>query len=112
MTRSAMTARTDGPSTGASGHRMLPLVSIPRTPAAAARRPRLHVDPSIGWLRPALPDRDLPAPESDLRRTTIRAIAVLALLVTSAYLAWRTTATLDLSVWWISVPLLVLEVHA
>jgi cellulose synthase (UDP-forming) len=29
-----------------------------------------------------------------------------------AYLFWRAAATLDLSVWWIAVPLLLLEVHA
>ncbi len=54
----------------------------------------------------------MPLPESIVRRTTIRAIAVSALIVTAAYLAWRTTATVDLAVWWVSVPLLVLEIHA
>ncbi len=54
----------------------------------------------------------MPAPESTIRRTTIRAIAVAALLVTAAYLGWRTVATVELSVWWVSIPLLVLEFHA
>ncbi|HET7702612.1 MAG TPA: cellulose synthase catalytic subunit [Candidatus Limnocylindrales bacterium] len=46
------------------------------------------------------------------RRTAIRAIAVAALAVTVAYLMWRTVATVELAVWWVSVPLLVLEFHA
>jgi cellulose synthase (UDP-forming) len=32
--------------------------------------------------------------------------------VTAAYLGWRTLATVELSVWWVSIPLLVLEFHA
>ncbi|MEA2519128.1 MAG: hypothetical protein QOF49_1208, partial [Chloroflexota bacterium] len=74
--------------------------------------PRLSSASSIGWLRPPLPGRDLPAPESAVRRMTIRAVAIAALLVTVAYLGWRTVATVELSVWWVSVPLLVLEFHA
>jgi cellulose synthase (UDP-forming) len=82
------------------------------TPLAAPRHPRLARATSVGWLRPPLPGRDLPAPESTLRRTAIRAIAVVALIVTALYLGWRTVATVELSVWWISIPLLVLEFHA
>jgi cellulose synthase (UDP-forming) len=82
------------------------------TPNASHPRPRLAIATSVGWLRPALPGRDLPAPESPLRRNTIRAVALTALLVTAAYLGWRTLATVELSVWWVSIPLLVLEFHA
>ena len=82
------------------------------TTAPNTRRPRLVPAPSVGWLRPPLPGRDLPLPESPLRRGTIRAIAVTALVVTAAYLLWRTVATVELSVWWVSIPLLVLEFHA
>jgi cellulose synthase (UDP-forming) len=39
-------------------------------------------------------------------------IAVVALSVNLAYLAWRTVSTVDLAVWWVSLPLLVLEIHA
>jgi cellulose synthase (UDP-forming) len=46
------------------------------------------------------------------RRAAIRTIAVTTLIVTAAYLAWRTVATIDLVVWWVSLPLLVLEIHA
>jgi len=42
----------------------------------------------------------------------IRAVAVVALGSTMAYLIWRAGWTLALDVWWVSIPLLVLEVHA
>ncbi len=66
----------------------------------------------MGWLRPSLPGRDMPVPETAARRWVIRSLAFVALAVTAAYLAWRTTSTVDLSVWWVSIPLLVLEYHA
>jgi cellulose synthase (UDP-forming) len=47
-----------------------------------------------------------------IRDLTTRAVAVLALTVTTVYLVWRVTATLDLAVWWLSIPLYVLELHA
>ncbi|HET7026077.1 MAG TPA: glycosyltransferase [Candidatus Limnocylindrales bacterium] len=65
-----------------------------------------------GWLRPHSPGSGLPAPETTRRRWSIRAVALIALAVTAAYLAWRATATLDPSDPWLSVGLLVLEVHA
>jgi cellulose synthase/poly-beta-1,6-N-acetylglucosamine synthase-like glycosyltransferase len=66
----------------------------------------------LGWLRTSLPGRGLPLPESMTRRRAIRSIAIFALAVNLAYLIWRTTSTIDLGVWWVSVSLLVLEVHA
>ena len=84
----------------------------PSLPIAVPGRPKLATRDSIGWLRPPLPGRGLPEPESTIRRSTIQAIAVAALVVSLAYLAWRTVATVELSVWWVSVPLLVLEFHA
>jgi cellulose synthase (UDP-forming) len=39
-------------------------------------------------------------------------VTVVAVLATAGYLFWRAAATLDLSVWWIAVPLLLLEGHA
>lgn len=82
------------------------------TPVATTRRPRLSPARSVGWLRPPLPGRGLPQPESPTRLLAIRAIAVAALVMTAVYLVWRTVATVDLVVWWVSVPLLVLEIHA
>ena len=81
-------------------------------PLPALRRARLLPTRTVGWLGTALPGRGLPVPESAIRRTSIRTIAVTALVVTAAYLVWRTVATVDLAVWWVSVPLLVLEIHA
>ncbi len=42
----------------------------------------------------------------------IRLVTCLALLTGTGYLSWRLAATVSLSVWWLSVPLLLLEVHA
>ena len=50
---------------------------------------------AFGWLRAPVPAPALPAPESKARRSTIHAIAVLALIVSIAYLAWRVTSTLE-----------------
>lgn len=59
-----------------------------------------------------MPGRGLPVPESPVRQWTIRAIALSALAATGAYLVWRAGWTLALDVWWLSVPLLILEIHA
>ena len=72
----------------------------------------LRVRDTIELLRTPLPSRDLPAPEPAARRWLIRSIAMAALLVNAAYLVWRTTSTVDLGVWWVSLPLLILEFHA
>jgi cellulose synthase (UDP-forming) len=72
----------------------------------------LFLTEAFGWLHAPVPPPALPAPESMVRRTTIRAIAVAALLVSAAYLAWRVSSTLNLDAWWVSVPLVVLEIHA
>lgn len=67
---------------------------------------------SVGWMRSTTPGRGLPLPETTARQWSIRALAILALTVTSAYLVWRIGWTLALDVWWVSIPLLVLEIHA
>jgi cellulose synthase (UDP-forming) len=73
--------------------------------------PALRPSP-IGWVRPGLPGRDLPAPETARRRNAIRALSLAALGVSAVYLVWRATSTVPLDVWWASIPLLVLEIHA
>jgi cellulose synthase/poly-beta-1,6-N-acetylglucosamine synthase-like glycosyltransferase len=55
---------------------------------------------------------EVPVAETRGRKVTVRLVTVVAVLATMAYLFWRAAATLDLSVWWIAVPLLLLEVHA
>jgi cellulose synthase/poly-beta-1,6-N-acetylglucosamine synthase-like glycosyltransferase len=73
-----------------------------------------HPSPAetIGWFRPTMPGRDMPASEARSRVWAIRTIAVIALVVTVAYLLWRATATLALNVWWVSIPLYIMEIHA
>lgn len=67
---------------------------------------------AFGWLWAPVPPSSLPEPEPAAGRFVIRSIAVTALLVSTAYLVWRIGWTLDLGVWWASLPLIVLEVHA
>jgi cellulose synthase (UDP-forming) len=47
-----------------------------------------------------------------IRDPATRAVAVLALTATAVYLGWRAVATIDPAVWWLSIPLYVLELHA
>ena len=67
---------------------------------------------ALAGLRSTPPGRGLPPRETTGQRQTIRVIAILALSVNLAYLTWRTAATIDLAVWWVSLPLLLLEIHA
>jgi cellulose synthase (UDP-forming) len=57
-------------------------------------------------------DAALPARESPRRRALIRSVAVAALAMSVAYLAWRGLFTLDASAAWLSVPLYIVEIHA
>ena len=92
---------------------MLPVVRVFRRSFAVHPGPaRLVPEGQVGWLRPPMPGRDLPMAETATRRRLIRGIAVSALALTVVYLAWRIVATVDLAFWWVSVPLLVLEIHA
>ncbi|MEA2651542.1 MAG: hypothetical protein QOI85_1263 [Chloroflexota bacterium] len=54
----------------------------------------------------------LPAPDGPRRLLLIRAVAVLALGATAVYLAWRATSTMNVDAWFLSIPMLVFEVHA
>ena len=69
-----------------------------------------------GLLRPmAITARGrghLPPRESAGRLLLVRGVAVLALVATLGYLAWRATATLNPAAPWLSIPMLVLEIHA
>ena len=53
-----------------------------------------------------------PAPESWPRRLVIRGVAIATIVVTAVYLTWRTTSTVDLSVWCLAIPLLLAELHS
>ncbi len=56
-------------------------------------------------------DGSLPTPETPLRRAVIHGVALFAIGVTAAYLAWRLTSTIALDWWWVAIPLFVVEVH-
>jgi len=56
-------------------------------------------------------DGSLPPPESRAAKRRIHGVAVAAIVVTTAYLAWRLTGTINLDWWWIAVPLFVVELH-
>jgi len=60
---------------------------------------------------PRFPD-GAPPDGPRIRDLVTRVVAVLALIVTAAYLLWRAVATVDLALWWLSIPLYVLELHA
>jgi cellulose synthase (UDP-forming) len=49
--------------------------------------------------------------ESPRRTLLVRVVAVATLLVTLAYLAWRLDGTIAMDVWWLAVPLFIVEVH-
>ena len=60
---------------------------------------------------PALPEGGWHE-ETTRRKVLIRAVALLAVLVTAGYLAWRLLAgTIDPAIWWVAVPLFAVEVH-
>ena len=54
----------------------------------------------------------LPPRETPHRLLLVRSVAVLALIATAIYLVWRATSTMNADAWWLSAPMLVLEMHA
>ena len=64
----------------------------------------------VRW--PDVEDQELLRPDSPARRTAVRCISVLAVLVAGGYLIWRTLATVPDASWWLAWPLLVLEAHS
>lgn len=59
-----------------------------------------------------VPGPGTPDPESADRVRTTHLVALAALLVTGVYLTWRSLGTLNLAQWWVSIPLLLLEIGA
>ncbi len=62
---------------------------------------------SLGGLELA----EAPPPRSPAGRSVVHALALLTVMVTLAYLAWRLLFTINWAGWWISIPLFVLEAH-
>ncbi len=54
----------------------------------------------------------VPISEGRRRRFFIHTVALVTVMTTTVYLLWRAAETLDMSVWWLAIPLLALEVHA
>jgi cellulose synthase (UDP-forming) len=61
---------------------------------------------------PSFPGGRLPEPESAARKLVIRSVGLLAIVASLAYLLWRALFTIDLGVWWASIPLFGLEAYA
>jgi cellulose synthase (UDP-forming) len=66
----------------------------------------------LGIFGSALPGPGLPSPSGRVATLAIRTITLVALIATAGYLTWRIALTVDLTVWWVSVPLIALEIHA
>ena len=55
---------------------------------------------------------ELPEPESARRRALVRGVALYAVALTIVYLSWRIVGgTVDISIWWVALPLIVAELH-
>jgi cellulose synthase (UDP-forming) len=54
----------------------------------------------------------LPERESVSRVWLIRAFALATLALTYGYLGWRMSSTVNLAFWWVSLPLIVVEIHS
>jgi cellulose synthase (UDP-forming) len=61
---------------------------------------------------PDIDDQDLLPADSPARRVLVRSVVVVAVLVASGYLVWRTLFTVADASWWLAWPLLALEIHS
>ena len=66
---------------------------------------------TTGAELPQFPGSARPTPETHRRLLLIRGFAITTIVTTFVYLAWRTSSTVDLSVWWLALPLLLAEMH-
>jgi cellulose synthase (UDP-forming) len=61
---------------------------------------------------PTFPGGELPLLERPAPRRLTRAVALSALAASFLYLVWRIAETVNWTVWWVAVPLVLLELHA
>jgi cellulose synthase/poly-beta-1,6-N-acetylglucosamine synthase-like glycosyltransferase len=73
--------------------------------------PGFELDPSTFTSKDFPPSKQF-IEESGLFRFGIIVVALITIGVSLGYLAWRTLDTINLNVWWISLPLLLLEFQA
>ncbi|MGN6563118.1 MAG: hypothetical protein ACTHMU_10720 [Thermomicrobiales bacterium] len=62
------------------------------------------------WLRWLAPAR--PATRARLRLAIVRVIIAANLLLGTIYLAWRYTASINWTYWWVAVPLVLAETYS
>ncbi len=79
--------------------------------AARSTSARYSTVSGLAEAMPAFPHAGRPIPESAARRRLVHGVAVAALAITAGYLGWRVVATIDLSFWWVALPMLALELH-
>jgi len=79
--------------------------------SGGGRRTGWDAGPEVVTFAASHVTRSYPA-ERPGRRAWIRAAAIVAIVVTSGYLVWRVTSTLDGAALWLAVWLLVMELHA
>ncbi len=84
------------------------------SPSAYPRSPSPQRDsaPASNPVLPIFPGGALPPPERAARKALIRGVALLALTASALYLTWRAVASVNLTHWWVAVPLYLLEVHS
>ena len=51
------------------------------------------------------------SPWSPTKKLLVHILAALSVVVSTAYICWRVSATISWSAWWISVPFAALEAH-
>jgi len=84
----------------------------PSSNTDTARSARSGSQPDdVGPGLPDLPDGQMLPAESRSKKRTIRTLAVLGLAASAVYLTWRILFTVDMSAWFVAIPMLVLEIH-
>ena len=61
---------------------------------------------------PLFRNGQLPPRERVSRVWLIRTFALATLALTYVYLGWRLSSTVNLAFWWVSLPLIVVEIHS
>src|SRR4051812_38780366 len=73
--------------------------------------PGFKLDPSTFTSNDLRPSKQF-TEESGLFRFGIIVVALITIGISVGYLGWRTLDTINLNVWWISIPLLLVEFQA
>ena len=71
-----------------------------------------HAQNDLSAPLPLFRNGQLPERERVSRVWLIRAFALATLALTYGYLGWRMSSTVNLAVWWVSLPLIIVEIHS